>query len=152
MTDMDPANPYYDSYAAAINNNGQIVVVTDLAWRLVNFGYTGWRFVAYAGPTYYTQIYSNGVFTTINPGATSGMYGYSINNSGNVVGYAIFPDDTMHAILYFGGALHDLNDDVTNPGGWKIAVATRINDAGEIVCWAYNASLQQWQTAILTPN
>lgn len=152
MTDMDPANPNYDSSAVAINDGGQIVVNTDLAWRLIRVG-RGWRFVAYAGPTYYPQVYNNGVFTSIGTlGYTGDVWAYSINSAGDVVGTAI--DSTInrtHAFLYHAGTMTELNDVVTNLSGWRVSIATRINDSGEIVCWVHSNTTDEIQTAILTP-
>jgi probable HAF family extracellular repeat protein len=152
MTDMDPANPNYDSSAVAINDGGQIVVNTDLAWRLIRVG-RGWRFVAYAGPTYYPQVYNNGVFTSIGTlGYTGDVWAYSINSAGDVVGTAI--DSTInrtHAFLYHAGTMKELNDVVTNLSGWRVSIATRINDSGEIVCWVHSNTTDEIQTAILTP-
>jgi len=152
MTDLDPANPNYDSSAVAINDGGQIVVNTDLAWRLIRVG-RGWRVVGYAGPTYYPQVYSNGVFTSIGTlGYTGDVFGYSINSFGDVVGSAYDSvNEHLHAFLYHAGSMTDLNDQVTNLSGWRVTVATRINDAGEIVAWVFNDTSQQWQTAVLTP-
>ena len=154
MTDMDPATHNYDSMAVAINDNGQIAVVTDLAWHLVRVG-LGWRFVAYPGPTYYTQIYSNGTFTNIGSlGYTGDVWAYSINSAGDVVGTAIDSTDGNrgHAFLYHAGTMTELTDVVTNISGWRVSIATRINDLGEIVCWVHNNTTDEVQTAILTPN
>ena len=65
MTDLDPATYYYDSTAVAINDSGQIVVVSNLVWQVVPVGRFGFKVTAFPGPTYYTQIYNNGVFTNI---------------------------------------------------------------------------------------
>ena len=152
MTDMDPANHNYDSSAVAINDAGQIVVVTNLAWRIQFISRGVWSIVAYRGPTYYTRIYSNGTYTDLgNLGYTEGTYGYSINSAGDVVGYSLDSNNRAHAFLYHAGTMVELNNVVTNLSGWRVSIATRINDLGQIVCWVRNNTTNEAQTAVLTP-
>jgi len=44
-----------------------------------------------------------------------------------------------------------LDDVVTNLSGWRVSIATRINDLGEIACWVRNNTTNELQAAILTP-
>ena len=153
MTDLDPATHNYDSTAVAINDTGQIVVVSNLVWQVVPVGRFGFKIMAFPGPTYYTQIYSNGVFTNIGSLSYAGdIWGYSINSAGDVVGAAV--DSTInrsHAFLYHAGTMTALDDVVTNLSGWRVSIATRINDLGEIACWVRNNTTNELQAAILTP-
>jgi probable HAF family extracellular repeat protein len=153
MTDLDPANHNCDSSAVAINDSGQIVVTTNLAWQLIRVFPRGWTRVAYPGPITYTQVYSNGTFTNIgNLGYNDNVFGYGINSAGDVVGYANDPVDRhVHGFLYHAGSMTDLNDVVVNLNGWRISLAYCINDSGEIVAWVFNDALQQFQTAVLMP-
>jgi len=153
MTDLDPANHNYNSSAVAINDSGQIVVTTDAAWQLVPVPPFSFKFVAYPGPITYTQIYSNGAFTNIgNLGYNDYVLGYHINSAGDVVGTAHNPvDGHGHGFIYHAGSITDLNDVVINLSGWRISLAYRINDYGEIVAWVHNDTTEQWQTAVLLP-
>ena len=75
-----------------------------------------------------------------------------MNNYGDVVGYS--EDDVanhLHAFLYHDGRMMELTDLVVNLNGWRVSRATRINDAGEIMCRVYNDERNELQTALLTP-
>jgi probable HAF family extracellular repeat protein len=151
MTDLDPGNTVYDSRAAAINDAGQIVVITDLAWRIVIIGRNQRQFIPYRGSTYYTTVCRAGVCSNVgNLGSTLGTYGYSINQAGDAVGYTQMPDNTSRPFLYHAGAISDLNDHVPNLMGYALRIASNINDAGQIVCWAKNPS-GNFETVLLTP-
>src|SRR5260370_19472918 len=55
-----------------------------------------------------------------------------INNSGQVVGRAHLPSRAETPFLYRDGVMMNLNDLISDPG-WRIRLATTINDAGQIV-------------------
>ena len=153
MTDLDPANLGYDSSAVAINNAGQIVITTDAVWRRVVTGYKQWQYVASQGSSYYTLVLTNGVSTNVgNLGSTDGTYGSSINSFSDVVGYTVnaFGSGHIHGFLYHAGTIVDLNDHVTNLGGFRISAGRNINDLGQIVCLVVDAN-GNYQTALLTP-
>ena len=72
----------------------------------------------------------------------------AINNSGTVVGFSSSarPGFTLHlapelvgpkasdrAFVYSNGKMYDLNTSLTGASGWKLAYASGINNAGEIV-------------------
>ena len=104
-----------DTYAYAINNNGQIVGDFD-----GGPGVGGGHF-----------LYSNGIFTTINLPGTP----YGINNSGQIVG--TFGDNTtgIHGFLDTGGTITTI--DVPGAVGTS---AYGINDSGQIVGGFSNAT------------
>src|SRR5262249_42084386 len=54
----------------------------------------------------------------------------SINNSGQVIGSAYDLNGTSHAVLWQGGTITDLGNEV--PTGWTLDAVTAINDAGQI--------------------
>lgn len=59
---------------------------------------------------------------------------YSINASGQVVGNSFISDNsTVHAFLYSGGAMQDLNNLIPPGSGWQLVAAYGINDAAQIV-------------------
>ena len=59
-------------------------------------------------------------------------YAYSINNVGQVVGYASTTSGTSDAFLYSGGVMVDLNSLLPPNSGWQLQLATGINDSGQI--------------------
>ena len=79
--------------------------------------------------------------SSINPatddlGTLGGVQSYaqSINASGQVVGYSFLSDNsTVHAFLYGGGAIYDLNTLIPPGSGWELVAAYGINDAAQIV-------------------
>jgi probable HAF family extracellular repeat protein len=153
MTDMDPANPAYDSYASAINNAGQIVVVTNKAWHLVQISRNKLLWTAYRGSYWYTLLYnSNGTNIDLgNLGGTLGTYGQAMNNAGDVVGTAYIPAGNRHAFVRHSGVMLDLNSHVINlPAGSTLVTATNINDYGQIVC-TVNRTGEFDKMVLLTP-
>jgi uncharacterized membrane protein len=155
IADMDPANPAYDSYATGINDAGQIVVVTNKAWHLVQISRNKLLWTAYRGSYWYTLLYnSNGSNVDLgNLGAALGTYGLAMNNGGDVVGWTKIPylsTTASVAFVYHAGALVDLNTEVNNLGGWKLWMATNINDFGQIVCMGTGPDGLR-QIVLLTP-
>jgi probable HAF family extracellular repeat protein len=47
-------------------------------------------------------------------------YAYSIDSSGDVVGYSWTPDEVTHGFLYSGGVMLDLNSLLEIGSGWTI--------------------------------
>jgi probable HAF family extracellular repeat protein len=152
MTDLDPGNPAYDSYAQGINDSGQTIVVTNKAWHQVWINRYKLLWVAYRGPVWYTLLYtSNGASTDLgNLGSTSGTYGESINRAGDVVGQTYLGNGSQRAFLYHAGAMVDLNYHVVNLSGLTLVAGNNINDWGQIVCWARNTD-GSFQIVVLTP-
>ena len=95
----------------------------------------------------------HGTFTTLgNPGSNDHVYGYAMNNAGDVVGFANNPVDRhMHGFVYHARSMTNLNDVVNNLNGWRISIGYRINDYGEIVAWVHNDTTEQWQLAVPLP-
>jgi probable HAF family extracellular repeat protein len=81
-------------------------------------------------------LYSQGVMRSIAP---AGSTARGINESGWVVGdfrscNDVGSDPEVHAFLYDGRSLHDLNGLLDDSGrGWLVRFANGINDAGQIV-------------------
>ena len=84
------------------------------------------------------------------------LYGFSLNNLGNVVGYSTYPDDQpgvsfSKATLYQDGVLYDLNTVTdTDNGYWILTDAVAINDAQEILVNACT-EFGDCRTGLLTP-
>jgi probable HAF family extracellular repeat protein len=57
---------------------------------------------------------------------------HAINNAGQVVGYAELADGSLHAFLWSGGSMRDLNSLIPANSGWVLEDATGVNDAGQI--------------------
>ena len=65
-------------------------------------------------------------------GSTSSVWGFSINDSGVIVGQSTFKD-TYHAFVYSGGKIKDLNSLIPAGWGWELTEADGINVSGQIV-------------------
>ena len=118
------------SRAYGINNAGQVVGASEAA--------TGTR----------AFLWQNGVMTNLGdlPGGIDSSYARGINNAGQVVG-----DSDNRAFLWQDGVMTDLNTVSGIAGtGWNLAVATAINDAGQIVGYGNNP-LGAESAFILTP-
>jgi probable HAF family extracellular repeat protein len=113
------------SEATAINNLGQIVGNSTLAdghLRAFFYGAGGMQDL--------------GALGGISSQATD------INNIGQIVGmYLVQPGENLHAFLYEGGSMFDLNDvyagllsdGLTSPGFTRLVHAFEINDSGQIL-------------------
>jgi probable HAF family extracellular repeat protein len=61
----------------------------------------------------------------------------AINDAGQVVGSSGTADDTIHAFIWDGGIMSDLNDLIPAESGWVLTDATAINSVGQIVGSGY---------------
>lgn len=148
MTDLDPGATAYDSNAAAINDLGQIVVVSNKAFcqGIKRFP------VPCRGTSWYSLVYSGGTFTNIgNLGSTLGTYANAINNYGDIVGMTYPAQSVQHAFLYRAGTMLDLNNHVNNLSGWSLWSAAAINDLGQIVCFAHGPAGEE-EIVLLNPT
>lgn len=126
------------SIAYAINNAGQVV--------------------GYASPpnsSVHAFLYSGGKMIDLGVFFDSSV-GEAINNSGVVVGTADVLNSNgtteYHAFIYNGGKLQDLNNLIPSGSGWVLTEATGINDKGQIVSNAYNATTGYRHAFLLNPN
>src|SRR2546422_856298 len=78
----------------------------------------------------------NGTNTT-NLGGTS-SYAYGINGAGSVVGTGDMSDGSMHAFLYSGDVMLDLNTLLAGNSGWVLSGAYSINTGGQIIGFGYH--------------
>jgi probable HAF family extracellular repeat protein len=76
----------------------------------------------------------------------------AINKNDWMVGYSEYQADAgLHAFLYNGSTMIDLNNRLINGTGWNLVEATGINDNGQIVGWgSYNG--QTKIAFLLTPT
>ena len=118
MTDINPAtSPYSD--ARAINSNGDVALYA----RSTN-GYQ------------HAFLYSDGSATDLGS-LGSYSFPYDINSSRQVVGYA-HTNTCYHAFLATTAGMQDLGT-----LGGQCSQAIAINDAGQVIGWAQNASGHQ---------
>ena len=113
------------SYASAINNNGQIVGISDTSNNL----------------EMHAALWSGN--TIVDLGTLGGNYSRAtdINNLGQVVGLAT-SNAGQFATLWENGIAIDLNSlDGLNLGGWILTEAVAINDNGWITGNAYNSQI-----------
>ncbi len=128
-----------ESFGAAINNVGQV---------------TGNALTSDDGSNHAFRTAPN---RPINPatddlgtlGAES--YGMAINDLGQVVGYSFTTSDhtVVHAFLFSGSLMYDLNNIIPADSGWDLQQAFGINDAGQIV--GVGAHSGQIRPFLLTP-
>jgi probable HAF family extracellular repeat protein len=122
-----------------INNNGQVV-----GQNSSNQG----------------TLYSNGKWTDLGvPAGASGSAALSINNLGQIVGFAGFPGQsyprfipaTQHAIIFTNGGAKGLNSLIPTNSGYTLNFAVAINDVGQIAVDATNNS-KQHRALLLIPK
>ena len=102
----------------AINNSGQVA----------GMSYTG------GGSTWHAFLYCpGGTMQDLGSLGGTGGVAWDINDAGRVVGYSYTADGALHAFLYTGGAMLDLNSLVAPASGWELQSATGINDSDQIV-------------------
>lgn len=78
-------------------------------------------------------IWTNGVMTDLGAlpiGGSAFSIAYSINNSGQAVGYSVAGFGIVHAILWEAGTMRDLGG---LEGDGSYSIARDVNDAGQIV-------------------
>jgi probable HAF family extracellular repeat protein len=140
MTDLGVLPGLEESGAAAINSLGQIVGSSD---RTDPETYT---------VTSYSFLYSDGVMTTL-PVPSSESYAGDINDSGQVVGTMRAGNGVgpWRAYLYSDGVVTDLNSLIPAGSGLHLYSATAINNAGQIVGYAYDAAAH-YHAFLLTPT
>jgi len=92
---------------------------------------------------YYTD--ANGTMHQI-AAVPAGSTGYGINSSGQVAGSS--GDGTP--FLYSGGVASNVNT-LLATSGWTVTTVLRINDAGQMLAQAQNASTGQSHAVLLTP-
>jgi probable HAF family extracellular repeat protein len=112
-----------NNIASSINNRGE-VIVGSLSPKDGTFHTALW--------TRQTGLVDYGAF----PGAVATVSGccHTINDRGEIVGFAIFADGDMRALLWQGTEPKDLNDFVRAPSPFmQLLAANSISDAGEIV-------------------
>lgn len=108
------------SYALAINNNGQVVGYASL----INGG--GVRHAFFWSPG--TSMQDLG---TLSGGNES--FAYGINDAGQIVGSSIVANGGgSYAFLYSNGHMTDMNGLLQSGSGWILSGAAAINNAGQV--------------------
>jgi len=122
LQDLATAIGYpYSSAANGINSSGQI---------------TGSFYYTSSGPPH-AFLYSNGSAIDLGtlPGYTASV-GYSVNSSGQVVGYSS-SSSVNHAFLYSNGSMTDLGTLL----GYTSSIARHINNNGQVVGYSTSSSV-----------
>jgi probable HAF family extracellular repeat protein len=117
--------------AFSINISGQIVGEST---------YTGSPSV---GETHAFKATTGGGMTTV--GTLGGTFSSAsgINAAGDFVGYSgTTGDAAVHAFLYTGGVMQDLNDMIPAGSGWVLVSASAINDNGQIAATGWLNGVQ----------
>jgi probable HAF family extracellular repeat protein len=127
---------FAESFGLAINTNGQVaghcISATGNAERLFRFSNT-------------TGLQDLGGVGEFNRA-------WGMNGRGDVVGEGRPSSGIKRAFLYTDQAgLLDLNTLIDPFSGWVLLAATDINDAGQIVGWAFNNLTQKMRAVRLTP-
>ena len=120
MTDLGTLPGGTDSYATAINDNGDVAGSAAFDAPLARHAF----------------LYSGGQMTDLGtlPDYSYGSFATALNNLGQVVGYAITENfASQHAFFHKDGQMIDLNQFVPPGQGWELTSATGINDQGQIV-------------------
>ncbi|MBI3836989.1 MAG: hypothetical protein HY288_03530 [Planctomycetia bacterium] len=86
---------------------------------------------------------------TLPGGQNSNAFG--ISGSGQIVGSSSVPAGGVHAFLFAGGVMQDLNGLIDPSSGWLLGSAEAINDAGQITGYGIINGAQQFHAFLLTP-
>jgi probable HAF family extracellular repeat protein len=120
--------------ANTLNNNGQIVGVSDSA-TAIRQGF----------------IWENGVMTELaKPSGAARAIAGAINDAGVMIGNSQDSAGDHHPLIWTHGAVEDLTTLIAPDSGWNLAVPVDINSAGEIVGWDYRYG--QPAAFLLTPT
>ena len=101
----------------------------------------------------HATLWAAGSFADLGTLGGTDSVALGINNKEQVVGYSdISACCSQHAFLYSAGNMIDLNDFLKASGSdWTLQRANAINDAGQIVGYAYNSSLGEGHGFLLSP-
>jgi probable HAF family extracellular repeat protein len=128
-----------ESGAASINSHGHVV------------GSSGRTDPQSYNVTSRAFLYRDGVMTALPvPGSES--YAGDINDAGQIVGTmrAGGGFSNFHGYIYADGVATNLNSLIPSGSGLHIAVATAINNAGQIAAWGFDAR-GSYHALLLTP-
>jgi probable HAF family extracellular repeat protein len=120
IVDLGTLPGYSNSCARAINNHGQIV------------GYASNATSSKSGVenSACAFLWENGHMTSLGvPAGFTSTRAYSINEAGQIAGFAITDRNRTHAVVWENGVMHDLG--VFEDG--TVSVANAINNAGQVV-------------------
>ncbi len=74
----------------------------------------------------------------------------SVNNAGTIIGWASTSSGATHGFIYENGSMYDLNDYAVGAPGFVIVDAYSINESGQVLVRASNASTGENQYWLLT--
>ena len=120
--------------AGAINNQGQVI----------------------GSDTHHAFVWQNGLLTTLQNLSKGGFVAaVGINDAGQIIGFGSSakttpPQKYNHAILWQNGYVYDLNSVLPPQSSLMLAVATAINNRGQIVCQGIKDG--KTHVVILTPT
>lgn len=74
-----------------------------------------------------------GTFNGVDSTGAIASFANSINNNGEIVGYAFSPNGEQRAVIWQNGVLVDLNDRIPLDSGWRLSSALQVNNQGQII-------------------
>jgi probable HAF family extracellular repeat protein len=132
-----PSGPFTGVIQGILSNSvGDIVALAQTGQQGGPYGYQAFIY------NYSNQITGglpSSEFLPLLPGSSSVGPG-SINSSGLIVGAAYYPDGTQRAFLFNGQTTVDLNQLIPPGSGLTLTSAVQIDDMGQIVGYATDAS------------
>ncbi len=97
----------------------------------------------------------DGVLTDLGTLGGVSSKAVGVNDSGQIVGYAVAADGAMRAFVWQGGRQYDLNERLAQALGVVLLQATAVNDAGQIVAWGATGATPETtviRAFLLTPR
>lgn len=144
MHDLGTLPGEFESRAFAINESGQIagksgrlaVLIDNGVMQSIGSG-VGWGIndhgdVVGENGVAHAALYHNGTWSDL--GTFGGQFSIArdINNLGQIVGNADYPNDDSQPFLYQNGVLYDLRTLIDPASGWDLHNAVAINEFGQI--------------------
>lgn len=87
------------------------------------------------GYAHHAFVYSGGQMMDIGTLGGYTAWALDINNRGQIVGNSMLSNGIVHAFIFAGTTMTDLNSFLPPDSGWQLINASAINDNGQITGW-----------------